>query len=268
MTRFYLLSGAGNDFIALAEPDTDPSPENVQQWCRRGSGVGADGVLVIRRLTDGVDLVYRNADGNEADLCINGARCAARLADHIGWSQGATRLRTRVGWLHAAAKAPGRYEIEAPLPAQHPQQLTLESAGVPYKGWRVTVGVPHFVVLDDQLPQSDFARIAEGLRHHQDLAPTGANVHFAAGGDGRFEMRSFERGVEAETLACGTGALGVAAATLAAGTGSLPLRLLTRGGFELEIEGTSASDGSIESWRLTGDARLLADGTLLDEATL
>ena len=262
MTAFFLLSGAGNDFIALADPDSDPTTDDIRRWCQRGVGVGADGVLVLSRGEAGTTLRYSNADGSSARLCINGTRCAARLSDHLGWTAGEGSIHTGVGILGFRARGRDDYEVDSPPPSvAESLDLTLPG-GATYSGWRVDVGVPHFAVLGQPPPDDAFTDTARALRHHETLGPAGANVDFATPVDGGLRIRSYERGVEAETLACGTGALAVAAAAVAAGSHSLPLSLQTRGGFVLEARGILDTSGA-DRWSLAGDARLLAEGHLL-----
>ncbi|MEE2776159.1 MAG: diaminopimelate epimerase [Acidobacteriota bacterium] len=270
MTPFFRLSGAGNDFIALAEPQSLPSADQIRSWCRRGVGLGADGLLIVRRCADKrqaptLGLEYFNADGGPADLCLNGARCAARLADHLGWTHGSCTLDTAAGLLGATADVANDYVVEAPLPSTA-TPLVLNVDGHSYEGWSVTVGVPHFVVFTHVMPGDEFPDLAGALRHHPDLGPAGGNVDFAVHAPGAFGIRSFERGVEAETLACGTGALAVAAAALEGHQTGLPMSLVTRSGFTLEVLGTVGSEG-IDSWSLKGDARIVAAGHILPDAT-
>jgi diaminopimelate epimerase len=205
---------------------------------------------------------YRNADGSPADLCLNGTRCAARLAFELGWATDRVTVETGAGPLPARRLAASRIAIAAPPPASPPEPLRLEAEGELHEAWRVTVGVPHLVLLRPDLPDAPVDRLGRALRHHPALAPDGANVDFIRlPSRHHIDIRTYERGVEAETLACGTGALAAAAAALHAGLAALPLTLQTRGGFPLGVEGTVPSD-----WELTGDARLIARVDLLPEA--
>lgn len=270
MTAFYRLSGAGNDFLALVEPDRAPSPDRIRRWCRRGLGIGADGLLVLtRRPGEGeLALTYYNRDGGEAALCVNGTRCAARLADHLGWSRGSCRILTRAGLVPARAVAPTIYATELPPPAGPPRPVRLEVGGESWTGDLVDVGVPHLVCRLDHDPGADFEASARPLRHHVMLGEAGANVDFAIpSGDGTCDLRSFERGVEGETLACGTGVLAAAAVAIARGWSRLPFVARTRGGYELRVEGRIRED-RVETWELVGDARLLAVGAIQPEADL
>lgn len=98
----FRLSGGGNDFLALAEPRTAPDERQIRSWCRRGLSLGADGLFVLRRQGTDVAMDYFNADGRIAELCLNGTRCAARLARHLGWCESEVRLITGAGPVRAS----------------------------------------------------------------------------------------------------------------------------------------------------------------------
>ena len=118
--EFYKVSGSGNDFLALIEPQADPSAEQIAAWCRRGISLGADGLFVLRRLEHGAAMAYWNSDGQPARLCINGTRCAARLAYDLGWAAGETTIET--GAL-AAHDAYGQHVARMELMLQETQLL-------------------------------------------------------------------------------------------------------------------------------------------------
>jgi len=267
--EFYRVSGSGNDFLALPEPADEPSPEAIRAWCRRGVSVGADGLFTLRRSGAGaVVMDYRNADGTPAGLCLNGTRCAARLAFDLGWAADRVTVETGAGALAARRLDATRVAVAAPPPTAPPEPLTLEAEGASWTAWRLTVGVPHLVLLwPDDLTSAPVAALGRALRRHPALAPAGANVNFARftgpglSGPDRLEIRTYERGVEAETLACGTGVLAAAAVALATGHATLPLTALTRGGFPLAVHGSDPSH-----WELAGDARILTHGHLLPDA--
>ena len=261
MTEFYKVSGSGNDFVALAEPETDPSPETIRAWCRRGVSLGADGVFVLRRESGGVGMDYFNSDGYPADLCLNGTRCAAQLAFHLGWAESGVAIRTGSGEVAARRLDAARITLELPVP-ETPAELTLEVDGIHHAGYRVRVGVPHFVLpWPESLERAPVASLGRKLRHHPAHGEAGANVNFVRYPDPkRMEIRTFERGVEAETLACGSGIVGSTAVGVYLGRLELPVQVTVQGGFELEV------GGSGETWLLTGDARVVARGTLLEGA--
>lgn len=225
--RFYKMSGSGNDFVAFDRlgKGTDaplPEPTVVRALCRRGEGVGADGVLVLLDAQDAdYRLVYYNADGSRAELCGNASLCGVRLALELGrGAPSGVSFITDAG-LMSGRLADGLPEIDLPTP----RELSVDSSmlwgavGGAERGERrlgyVRVGVPHVVMLCDSAEDVDLTRRGPALRRHPALAD-GANVNFvSAAADGAWTIRTFERGVEAETLACGTGS--VATALLLAG---------------------------------------------------
>lgn len=296
MTPFFKLSGAGNDFIAIPEPPGEegcersgPSrpitPERVRAWCARGLSVGADGLFLLTppsgdEAPDTVGMRYFNADGSTAALCINGTRCAALLAVELGWSHAErVRVRTGAGVIAARVLGPDQVALELEPPASVLER-TLELGGVDRRGFLVDAGVPHFVLpWPDLEPEGEPGRGTQGLeeapvrslgaqlRSHRDLGANGANIDFVRFvGPDHLEIRSFERGVEGETLACGTGVLAAVAAGLESGVLALPVTVLTRGGFELRVDGAPATGADPRSWTLAGDARLVARGELLAAA--
>lgn len=220
--RFYKMTGSGNDFVAfdrLGEgPDVAlPGPELVRALCRRRVGVGADGVLV---LTDAADadyrLVYYNADGSRAELCGNASLCGVRLALELGrGSADGLTFVTDAGPMHGRM-TDGEPELDLTPPRDLAPDLSWlwDTAGGAEQGDQrlgfVRVGVPHLVVLCSAAGEVDVERRGPPLRQHPGLAD-GANVNFVSrSDDGTWAMRTFERGVEAETLACGTGSVATA----------------------------------------------------------
>lgn len=276
----YRLSGAGNDFLALPAAERPPRPEEIRAWCTRGLSLGADGVFTLDPAGPGrVRMVHYNADGGEAALCVNGTRCAARLAFALGWAAGdRVTVETGAGELAARRVDATTVALEVPLPERPPERRAPEVDGRAWPGWAVTVGVPHFVLFWPEaapggagrratsLDEAPVVGLGSRLRRHPDFGTAGANVDFVAvTGPGSLAIRSFERGVEGETLACGTGVLAAVASGLATGALRLPVEALTRSGLALAVEG-EARGGRLARWSLAGDARMLAHGRLLPEA--
>ena len=269
MTTLYRMSGAGNDFLALTEPDEDPAPERIRGWCRRGISLGADGVFVLRRRDPGrVAMTHYNPDGGRAELCVNGARCAALLAFELGWSDETVTLLTEAGPAAARRAARDEITVEAPPPSGRPVATTLEIDGHPWRGFTVRIGVPYFVLVwEGELATVPITELGPPLRRHPDLMPDGANVDFLRIPEGEpVGMRVWERGVEAETLASGTGALAAALVAVHLGRRRFPVEIRTAGGFVLTVDGSPGDAAPPESWTLTGDARLLARVEVLDGA--
>ena len=273
MTAFYKLSGSGNDFVALVEsvPEPDPDSEQIRAWCRRGVSLGADGLFALRRRGDGVEMAYWNADGLPADLCLNGTRCAAQLAFHLGWATERVRIATAAESVEARRLDASRVALELPAPPA-PSARTV-AAGGSWSGWSVLVGVPHFVLAwPESLARAPVRELGRALRYAPDFAPAGTNVDFVRFPDpGTVEIRTYERGVEDETLSCGSGVLAAAAVGLALGRSrpapGSPLLVRTQGGFTLEVGmGEPESGAPAPRWTLGGDARVVAEGELLPGA--
>lgn len=267
MTHFYKVSGSGNDFLALAEPFGTPAPETIRAWCRRGVSLGADGLFVLRRAGGGASMDYFNSDGLPADLCLNGTRCAAQLAFHLGWADGTVTVKTAAGGFTARQIDGTRVAVILPAPAEPPQELTVDAGGASHVGYRLTIGVPHFVLpWPEGLGNAPVRELGAAIRRHPAFGPPGTNVNFVRfPKPDRMEIRTFERGVEDETLSCGTGVLAGAFVGLSTGRARLPLAVATQGGFELAVEG-DLGDPAHPWWSLAGDARVVAQGDMLPGA--
>ena len=267
MIEYFRLSGGGNDFLALVEPERAPTADEIVAWCRRGLSLGADGLFLLEPSDAGARMTYFNADGRRAELCLNGTRCAAQLAVELGWSDGEIVVETDGAAIPARRLDPRRVELDLPAPPE-PERIDVEALSRRHEGWSITVGVPHFVLFaDEPLETMELDEVGPALRYHERFEPAGTNVDWIALEAGGFAIRSWERGVEAETLACGTGVLASAAAGVAAGRIELPADARTRGGFVLTVGGESEG-GRIRSWSLAGDARVVARGTILPGANL
>lgn len=262
MRQFFRLSGGGNDFLALTDPGSVPEPEAIRALCQRGLSAGADGLFILNRKPDSIGMKHFNADGHPAELCLNGTRCAVRLAAHLDWGQETFWVDTDSGQVRGRVLDSSSVSLELARPAP-PRPLELEQDGRIHSGWQAPVGVPHFVMpWHASLADAPVADLGARLRHHSSWGDAGANINFVRFVDEhRLEIRTFERGVEAETLACGSGVMASTAAGLTAGSFQLPVQAQTLGGFVLEVDALQATETG-DRWSLTGDARLIAEGTL------
>jgi diaminopimelate epimerase len=261
------MHGAGNDFIVAADPGHRGTrdPGFVRHACSRRLGIGADGLILLAPAPDpaiaDLSMTFFNCDGSRADMCGNGLRCAALFAHSHMNTPCELRIATDAGILAATVfPETGRVRIQIPVLAP-PRPVDIP----PYRGWFVNTGVPHLVIpFDADLSSLDLAAIAPPLRHHAQFAPAGCNVNVIA--DDRVPghpigIRTFERGVEAETLACGTG---IAAAALALATFTAhrsPLSFQTFTGERLDVDIPAASH-PLEHVLLTGPAVEVFTGTL------
>lgn len=256
--RVAKMHGAGNDFLVFTDPLPDDLslPPLIAYACGRRTGLGADGALFLDAASPGEPLRVRyfNGDGSSAKMCFNGARCAALRAHQLGWRPGALVLRTGCGDIRATARADGEVCLAFPGPAIVPSWVPLPPELVLRGGWFAPIADPHFVahISRRMLDSIDFARVAAAIRAYEPAFPDGTNVHLVFGEHRSYHIRSYERGVEAETLSCGSGCV---AAALTIG-GRRPLVFRTAGGSSLHVDPGPAT------WRLTGPARLIAEAEL------
>jgi diaminopimelate epimerase len=270
----YKMSGSGNDFVFVdgrASPAGAWTPERIRAVCDRHTGVGADGFVVLEPGSgpDAVRFHFFNNDGGRAPMCGNGALCATRVAAHLELARplGMT-LETDAGAYHSrCVEGDGeRAELMLGDLSQFSRpQVKLE--GAEQDAWLVQVGVPHLVVLVDDVQAVPLRERGRALRFDGALGPAGANVNFAspreAGGGPAWAMRTYERGVEGETLACGTGAVATAGVLALSGRAALPLEVQTASGRVLRVSGTLGGS-SVLGASLVGEGRLICRAILGD----
>lgn len=264
MTTLLLkVEGAGNDFLLGTGDWAHRLAEDVGlvvRLCDRRRGVGADGALAVFGRDGGsIRLVHLNADGSRSAFCANGTRCAARAAvARVGLPP---RLTVLTDWAEIAAHVQqDTVTLELP-PLAEPIKRSLETGGRCWQGSQIVVGVPHLVLPVSDLDDLAIDTVAPPLRRHPTLGPEGANVHFVERGAGALRIRSFERGVEAETLCCGSGV--VAAGLLALMDGDeTTVSVQARSGDRLTVETLGTPPGAPS--RLTGPVRLVAEIDPLD----
>ena len=267
-SRFSKLTGSGNDFIFIdgREHDLAAWPaERISGACDRRRGVGADGLVHLGVEPDGaIRMVYFNADGSHADMCGNAALCATRLAAYLGLAgPDHMVLATDAGRLDSRCVGPAwMAELRFPV-APVPQPLPLPLGRGERLAFQGTVGVPHTIILVDDLGEVDVEGRGRRLRFDPLVGPAGSNVNFMgriAGEDADWAIRTYERGVEGETLACGTGTIAAAIAFAAAGLVTLPVRIRSHSGSTYSIAGSLAGDQATDVW-LCGEGRLVFTGT-------
>jgi diaminopimelate epimerase len=264
---FVKMHGAANDFVVVdrrASAFPDPPGPLVRRLCDRRRGIGADGVLLLEPDSSAdFAMRYYNRDGGAADFCGNGARCIARRALDLGLgADGSVRFTTAAGTMTARRAGADRIALHFGRIARAGERLTVEAAGRTFTGRCVMAGVPHFVTPVEALEDVPVAEWGAALRHHPGFGARGANVDFVrASAPGRVAMRTYERGVEAETLACGSGAMASALWHAAEG-GPAPVTVRTAGGDDLEVAFTE-QDGAWDV-TLTGPAEVAFEGVWLD----
>jgi diaminopimelate epimerase len=266
MLRFTKMNGAGNDFVLLDNRAGDLSLTSAQiaQLCDRHRGVGADGVLVLERPANGADfrMRYYNADGGEAEMCGNGARCFARFADRTAGPRAKLTFETPAGVIAAQLEGelvrltmsePRDLELDFDLELPNDKQVRASF---------VDSGVPHVVVAVPEVEKVDVRSLGAALRHHEKFSPRGANANFSEKrGPRRIAIRTYERGVEDETLACGTGVVASALVFAARENIDGPIEVDVRGGETLQVD-FKREGKDFRDVTLTGPADFVFDGAI------
>jgi diaminopimelate epimerase len=269
--HFWKMTGSGNDFVFVdgrGESATEfETADVIQRVCARGTGVGADGLVILsdpRSADADLAITYFNADGSLASLCGNATLCTASLGARLravdaagfGLETGSGVLRARVLAGVPEFDLPAIREPQASLVAIQPAQ------GEQRLGF-ATAGIPHVVIRVPDVSASDVANRGRAVRYDGSLQD-GANVNFVSGGDGQpWKIRTYERGVEGETLACGTGSVATAILLRLWGEAGNDVELQTASGQLLGIRSSQAPDGSWTA-SLRGEGRLVFEGDLGD----
>jgi diaminopimelate epimerase len=273
--RFFKMTGTGNDFILIDNRsgvlNADRCQDFVRRACRHKLSVGADGVILIENDPE-ADFKWRffNADASEAEMCGNGARCAARFAYLTGIvGKRVLSFRTLAGIIRAELLA-NSVKIQMTSPHSLQLDLSLEAEGRPFRLDVMNTGVPHavcFVASEEELESADVERWGRALRFHPRFQPAGTNVNFVWVRDHQYiVVRTYERGVEGETLACGTG--DIASTLIAAARDRVvsPVEVKTRSGESLTIHFQRSPKGQgspeFKEVYLEGEARVTYEAEL------
>lgn len=268
---FTKMSGAGNDFIVIDHRQTvipvAEQSEFARRICRRKFSVGADGVILIEA-TEDADFKWKfyNADGSVAEMCGNGARCAARFAYESGIAKQNMQFQTFAGMIEAEILEDQEFvslRMTPPVDCHLDRSLVLGGKEMALAS--INTGVPHAVILVDEkdIPVKEWGR---EVRYHRMFGPAGTNANFIQLlDDGVLQVRTYERGVEDETMACGTGA--VASAIIAALLGRVvsPVQILTSGGERLRVV-FDLFQGTVQNVYLQGPAKRIYEGLLTVES--
>ena len=274
---FTKMTGSGNDFILIDNRDLKLSGEYGRDLarlaCRRKLSAGADGLILIENDPE-VDFAWRffNADGSEAEMCGNGARCAARFALLKGiTNKEIFSFRTLAGVVEARVSGQSA-RVAMPRPHSLQTDIPIEIDGHRISLDFINTGVPHAVNFIDsagQLEEMDVHELGRAIRRHERFQPAGTNADFVfVAGPHNMQIRTYERGVEGETLACGTGCIAAALTAAARNHTDSPVDLLTRSGEKVTIHFEKISQGSVTSFSgvfLEGDAKVVYDAELWDE---
>ncbi len=255
--KFWKMTGGGNDFVLINQSKGLDLPKTAVKLCDRKFGVGADGLLAVKTAANKIILRYFNSDGSEA-FCGNGSRCAALWAMENKICGKRALLETKAGTLEALRDGRDRIILEmAP-----PKKISLFIKGsfshkFPNAHF-LNTGVPHLVVIVKDERKIDVFSAGKAIRYDKMFAPEGTNVNFAAFREGKFFVRTYERGVENETLACGTGMAACAAALYLLGKAGRKVKLVSASGmyFCVKIEGKD----KIERLWAQGPAQIVFQG--------
>jgi diaminopimelate epimerase len=268
--EFYKMSGSGNDFIIVDNRDRIVDETDLLNFivkvCRRKMSVGADGFILVEN-TEGADFKWRffNSDGSVAEMCGNGARCVARFAYLNGIAGSEMSFETGAGIVEAQV-AGESVKIKMTDPSDLKTDYILELKDRSISVSSINTGVPHVVIVTDTLDDVEVVKMGREIRFHDMFAPAGTNVNFICPiKDDTIGVRTYERGVEDETLACGTGS--VAGALIMARKMKIdaPIHVLTRSGVNLKIY-YKEKDATYQDIYLEGDARVIYRAKLFDDA--
>lgn len=266
MLNFTKMNGAGNDFIMLDNRDMTLKlgTTGISLLCDRHRGIGADGMLVIEPANNGGDfrMRYYNADGNEAEMCGNGARCFARFVDRIDKRGGKPVTFETMAGLVAADFHDNEIELQLSTPTDLTMSESIEINGQATTVHSINTGVPHAVVVVDDIEHSDVCRDGAAIRHHQHFQPSGTNVNFQCAMDSNtIAIRTYERGVEDETLACGTGMVASAIVHESLTGSGTPIYVRVRGGDTLKVDWQRQGQ-TYTNVTLTGPADFVFEGEI------
>lgn len=275
---FVKMSGTGNDFIIIDHRKPLIAPEAMADFaakvCRRKFSAGADGLILIEDSSE-ADFQWRffNADGSVAEMCGNGARCAARFAFLQGIAPAHMRFATLAGIIEAGvAEKDVAVKMTDPVNLKMDQRITAE--GQEYTVHSIDTGVPHAVLFVDDIDRTDVRTLGSLIRHHKAFMPAGTNVNFAQRQGDAIKVRTYERGVEDETLACGTGAAACAIIAALLDQAASPVDIITSGNDRLTIlfdrkeDKASGRNDIVYNVFLKGPAYTIYSGELDAEALL
>lgn len=265
--NFYKMNGAGNDFIVIDNRDlkTNLDTETIEALCDRHRGIGADGLLAVEPAENGADYKFRyyNADGGEAEMCGNGARCFGRFTAHLANEvKDSVTFETIAGTLTAdMIGADVRIAMSDPFDLELDTDVKINSLSAPIHF--INTGVPHAVAIVENLQELDVIKNGAAIRYHEKFAPKGTNANFLqAIAPSHIAIRTYERGVEGETLACGTGMCAAAIIHHLKTGDPSPIKVDVAGGDTLEIGFEPNGKDGFKNVTLQGPADFVFEGQI------
>lgn len=251
----YKYQGAGNDFVLIDNRKGDVYLDRTQiAWlCDRHFGIGADGLMLLQEVPGAdFEMIYFNADGQESTMCGNGGRCIAAFAHRLGMKDMPLRFKAIDG-MHEATLLP---EMKVALLMQDVDSME-HGAGYTY----LDTGSPHFITWVDDINSVDVVAEGRAIRHQERFEPKGVNVNFVQRQQDSLCIRTYERGVEDETLACGTGITAAAIASVAAASGHFSVSVKARGG-DLQVSFDKTNEGRFRNIILQGPAQFVFEADI------
>jgi diaminopimelate epimerase len=276
---FYKMSGAGNDFVLFdlkENKNLSLDEERVRKICDRRNGIGSDGIILIDDIPDAdFNMTYYNADGSKGSLCGNGARCAIKFADFSGRLNDADAEFLCDEVRYSGLKLDDeKIKFYLQNPTNKIESILLEAGNYNMNVWFIDTGSPHVVINVDDIESAHISDndsksleelpvlvLGSEIRHHDQFAPDGTNVNFIQLNGDSVLIRTYERGVENETLACGTGSVASAIFVNENYNISAPVKLITRGNDELIVD-FNKNGLSVENVSLTGPAKIIYNGKI------
>jgi diaminopimelate epimerase len=264
------MSGSGNDFILIdhRKPilDENEMKDFARKVCQRRVSVGADGLILIER-SEKADFKWRffNSDGSEAEMCGNGGRCASLFAWLKGIAGPSLAFETLAGILSAQVDGKKvKLEMTKPFGLKLDEEISIEGKELVISS--INTGVPHAILFLDDIDGADVFRIGRAIRYHPRFAPAGANANFVhLENPYQLSIRTYERGVEDETLACGTGVVASALVAAFKGWVKSPVSVRTRGGETLNVY-FEIKSGEVKKVFFEGDVRIIYEAEMWEEA--
>jgi diaminopimelate epimerase len=266
LLNFTKMNGAGNDFVLIdnRERQVTLSRDQIRKICHRQTGVGADGILMlVPSRTGKADWAWDffNSDGSTADMCGNGARCFARFVQHVAGTNGKTTFETGAGIITAEFE---NERVTVNLTEPHSLRLNdeVQLASGPAKIHSLNTGVPHAVLFVPDADKAMVQNLGAEIRYHKHFAPKGTNANFVQVlGPNHIRVRTYERGVEGETLACGTGVSACAIIAAKLHNFTPPIKVQVQGGDTLEVD-FREENAQFKNVRLTGPADFVFEGEI------
>ncbi len=266
LVEFTKMNGAGNDFVLIDNRNRKLSllPEQIAGLCNRQKAIGADGLILLENSSNGkADYAWKfyNSDGSEAEMCGNGARCFARFVRQLTGKEDRIAFETLSGIIHAEF-VDHLVKVSLTTPSHLRLGMDILWEGESRKVHFINTGVPHAVYFVDQLASVPVQKWGASLRYHDRFGPKGTNVNFAQVlNDHSIRVRTYERGVEGETLACGTGVTATALIASRVFDWPSPVTVTTQGGDQLQV-GFTWTGENFKDVTLTGPAEVSFTGQI------